>query len=77
MLRNLWNRWKAFGQKIADLQARVILTLVYFIFVLPFGLFVRWLSDPLHMKTRSGSRVSFWFPKHLDEPTLENSRSQS
>ena len=77
MLRSLWNRWKAFGQKVADFQARLILTLVYFIIVLPFGLFVRWFSDPLQMKTRSESRESLWLPKHLDEPTLENSRSQS
>ena len=75
MLRNLWNRWKAFGQKIADFQARLILTLVYFIIVLPFGLFVRLLSDPLHMK--KNTLESLWFDKHLDEPTLENSRSQS
>ena len=75
MLRNLWNRWKAFGQKIADFQARFILTLVYFIVVLPFGFSVRWLSDPLQIKKKS--RESLWFPKDLDEPTLENSRSQS
>jgi hypothetical protein len=75
MLRNLWNRWKAFGQKIADFQARLILTLVYFIVVLPFVLIVRWFSDPLQMKKKS--RETLWFPKHLDEPTLENSRSQS
>jgi hypothetical protein len=75
MLRNLWNRWKAFGQKIADFQARLILTLVYFIVVLPFGLIIRGFGDPLNI--RKASRESSWLPKHLDEPTLENSRSQS
>ena len=75
MLRQLWTRWKAFGQKIADLQARLILTLVYFIVVLPFGLVVRWLSDPLVVK--SNPRQTMWFPKHVDEPTLENARRQA
>lgn len=76
MLRKLWTRWKAFGQKIADFQARLILTLVYFIIVLPFGLFVRLLSDPLIVKDRR-SRETMWVPKHVDEPTLENARRQA
>jgi hypothetical protein len=75
MLRKLWNRWKAFGQKIADFQARLILTLVYFIVVLPFGVFVRLLSDPLAVK--HPSRQTMWLPKHVDEPTLENARRQA
>ena len=75
MLRKLWNRWKAFGQKLADFQARLILTLVYFIVVLPFGLLVRLLSDPLAVKNKS--RETMWFPKNADEPTLENARRQA
>ena len=76
MLRKLWNRWKAFGQKIADFQARLILTLVYFIVALPFGVFVRLLSDPLAVKNQR-SRETMWFPKNADEPTLENARRQA
>lgn len=75
MLRNLWNRWKAFGQKIADFQARLILTLVYFIFVTPFGILVRWLSDPLAVKNQSVE--SMWMAKRVDEPTLESARRQA
>lgn len=75
MLRKLWNRWKAIGQKIADFQARLILTLVYFIVVLPFGLLVRLLSDPLAVKNKS--RTTMWIPKHVDDPTLENARRQA
>lgn len=75
MLRNLWNRWKAFGQKIADFQARFILTLVYFIFVTPFGILVRWLSDPLAVKNQSVE--SMWMAKRVDEPTLESARRQA
>ena len=75
MLRNLWNRWKAFGQKIADFQARLILTLVYFIVVLPFGLLVRLLSDPLLVKGKA--HKTMWLAKHVDEPTVENARRQA
>ncbi len=75
MLRNLWERWKAFGHRIADFQARLILTLVYFIVVPIFGLMVRAFSDPLYVKRQP--RDSTWLPKHLDEPTIESARRQA
>ena len=74
MLKKLWNKWKTIAQAIADVQARVLLTLVYFIIVAPFGLLVRWFSDPLVIK-RVPHR-SMWFPKHNPEQTLEGARRQ-
>jgi len=75
MLRKIWERWKIIAQKIGDFQARLILTLVYFIAVMPFGILVRLLSDPLAVKKKN--RETMWFPKELDEPTLENARRQA
>lgn len=75
MLRKLWEKWKAFGHRIADFQARAILTLVYFIIVPIFGLLVRALSDPLYVKRQS--RDSMWLLKHLDEPSIESARRQA
>jgi hypothetical protein len=74
VLKQLWNKWKAFGQRIADLQARILLTLVYFIIVAPFGLLVRLFSDPLVLK--HNPQRSMWFPKHNPEQTLESARRQ-
>ena len=51
-LKNLWDRWKRLARKIGDFQARVILTVLYAVAVLPFGLMVRVFSDPLHIKHR-------------------------
>ena len=75
MLRKIWIRWKVIAQKIGDFQARLILTLVYFIFVTPFGIFVRLLSDPLVVKNKA--HETMWSVKELDEPTLENARGQA
>ena len=74
MLKKLWNKWKTFAQALADLQARILLTLVYFIIVAPFGLLVRLLSDPLVIK--HVPHRSMWFPKHNPEQTLEGARRQ-
>jgi len=51
-LRTLWEVWKRLAKKIGNFQARVFLTLLYAIVVLPFGLMVRLFSDSLHIKSR-------------------------
>ena len=51
-LKTLWNAWKRLARKIGNFQARVILTIIYAIPVLPFGLAVRLFSDPLRIKHR-------------------------
>jgi len=52
-LKKLWEAWKRIAHVIGDFQARVLLTLIYAVLVLPFGLMVRFFSDPLHIKKRS------------------------
>ena len=54
-LKNLWGAWKRLARKIGNFQARVILTVLYAVVVLPFGLLVRLFSDPLHIKNRPSS----------------------
>ncbi len=48
--RSLWELWKRAAKKIGDFQARVLLTLFYFVVLAPFALAVRWGSDPLALK---------------------------
>ena len=47
-----WNAWKRLAHKIGNFQARVILTILYAILILPFGVAARLFSDPLKIKTR-------------------------
>ncbi len=51
--RRLWEGWKTLGKKIANFQARVLLTVFYFAIVGPFALIIRWRSDPLALKAGS------------------------
>jgi len=51
-LKGLWSAWKRLARKIGNFQARVILTLIYAIVILPFGLVARFFSDPLRIKHR-------------------------
>lgn len=51
-LKALWSAWKRLAHKIGNFQARVILTVLYAIVILPFGLAARLFSDPLKIKNR-------------------------
>ncbi len=53
LLQAMWERWKKFGRKLGDVQARLLLSLLYFTIFAPFALVVRWLCDPLSIKPRT------------------------
>lgn len=56
-LEALWEGWKRIAHVIGNFQARVLLTILYAILVLPFGLIVRLFSDPLRIKHRPASWI--------------------
>lgn len=70
----LWERWKAAARAIGDFQARLLLTLFYFVIVTPFGLAVRLFSDPLRLR-RPQAR-SAWIARATQETNMERARSQ-
>ena len=56
-LKTSWECWLKIAGIIGDFQARVILSLFYFVIVLPFGLAVRLFADPLDIK--GGGKTSW------------------
>lgn len=49
-MKKLWENWQRVARKIGDFQARLVLSLLYFIIIGPFALIVRWGADPLSLK---------------------------
>ena len=47
-----WQSWKRIARKVGNFQARVLLTVFYATLMLPFGIAVRLLLDPLRIKKR-------------------------
>lgn len=74
MLRRFWVWWKSLAQEIGDFQARVILTVFYFLVITPFGLAVHFLSDRLRL--RPSDAASYWLERETHDTDLERSRSQ-
>ncbi|HUI52643.1 MAG TPA: hypothetical protein VLX60_12715 [Terriglobales bacterium] len=71
-LKSVWEIWKRLAHKIGNFQARVLLTLLYALPVLPFGVAVRLFSDPLQIKRRPTA----WMEHPADVHNLDWARKQ-
>lgn len=61
----LLHKWRALARRAGTFQARVFLTLFYWIVMVPVGLVVRLLADPLALKDPEGGR---WTPTAPTRP---------
>ena len=73
VFRRLWQSWKRIAYKIGDAQARILLTIFYFLIVAPFALAIRLFTDPLSLKPGSAKG---WRPRQTSPPGLEQARRQ-
>ena len=63
MVRRFWERWKVIAHKIGDFQARLLLSIFYYLVFSQFALGVKLFSDPLMLKRRSFAR---WISKEAE-----------
>jgi len=45
--RRLWQWWKRFAERVGNIQARLLLTALYFLVVSPVAILLKLLADPL------------------------------
>jgi hypothetical protein len=70
-----WKAWRRLARRIGDAQARVLLTVFYFVVLGPFALALRWRSDPLAIKPGAPAG---WRPRREpEEPLLVRAQRQS
>jgi hypothetical protein len=50
----LWQWWKRTARKLGDAQARLVLSVFYFLIMAPFALVIRFCSDPLRIRHANG-----------------------
>ena len=74
LLGGAWARWKVIAQKIGNVQARVLLSLFYFVVVPPFALIVKGFSDPLGL--RAPQWKSSWVERRATDAVVEAARRQ-
>ena len=73
LLRRAWHGWKRIGRKIGDFQARVLLTVFYFVIVAPFALAIRTFGDPLAIKPTTARG---WRPRPPAPTSVTSARRQ-
>jgi len=69
-LKTAWRKWRALGQVMGDFVARIFMTVFYFTVAVPFGIGVRWLKDPLHLKSKEVA----WLKREERHDTIETAR---
>jgi len=70
LLKQLWKKWRAFGQVMGDFVARIFMTVFYFTIAIPFGIGVRIFKDPLHLKSKEVG----WVARETKPDALEDAR---
>ncbi len=70
----VWRHWTELTHYIGDFQARSLLTLLYFTWLVPFGLLVRFFVDPLGIRRPPASTA--WKQRTVQQQDLQVLRRQ-
>ena len=68
-----WERWKIINQAVGHMHSQAITILFYFTVLVPFGIAVRFLSDPLNTKTLKPT----WLKRDAVQNSLDDARRQA
>jgi hypothetical protein len=68
IIQKIWAGWKRVGWIFGDFVGRLVLTLLYFTLVLPFGLITRLGRDPLTLRE---GQPPYWVEREPLEGTLD------
>jgi hypothetical protein len=78
VLKKIWSGWKKVASKIARFQTAVLLTLFYFVILVPLGLIFKSFGwDPLEARPKNLNRATNWKAVVRGEPSLKDMRRQS
>jgi hypothetical protein len=70
-----WERWKKIAHAIGVFQTKLILNLLYYTLLLPFGVMLRLFGDPLSV--RPSRRETGWLERTTRDKSLDDLRKQS
>lgn len=74
ILNKAWDRWKIIGNVVGNYHGRAIVLVFYYTIMVPFGLGVSLLSDPLRIKDRYTE--STWIEREPVTTDVEEARRQ-
>jgi saxitoxin biosynthesis operon SxtJ-like protein len=54
MLKAIWRKWLVVAHAIGRVNSHIIMMIVYYVFMTPFAMAVRWFADPLRLRAEPG-----------------------
>lgn len=72
-LGQAWAGWQRLARRISEFQSRLLLMVLYGLLVIPVGLVLRLVSDPLRRRRPAASN---WTPRAPAPATLDEARRQ-
>lgn len=72
-LSRAWSGWKRVARAIGEFNSRVLLTLLYVVLLMPFGLGLRLFADPLRRRKPAASN---WMVRAEAAAALDEARRQ-
>ena len=73
-ITRFWRRWKALAGAIGDFQARLLLTLCYFVLLAPYAAVLTKFADALDLRPRPAT--SAWLKRDAVHPDMGTARRQ-
>ena len=74
LVKKLWLKWNLLALRMGSFQARIFLSIFFFLFVAPFAFMIKIFSDPLRIKDRSFR--ARWIERVESKLNLESFRRQ-
>jgi hypothetical protein len=74
-MKEFWRKIKHGAQVVGDFQARLILTILYVVLVLPTGIIVKLGGDLLELRYADNTK-SYWKPRPPEDERLRPARRQ-
>lgn len=63
-MKNLWQRWKVITKKIVNVQASIILIIIFILFFIPLGVFLNLFFKNITSGNKSIKINSFWIKRN-------------
>lgn len=70
-----WQQWQTIAHRIGDFQARLLLTVLYALFIAPVGFCWQWVEDPLRLH-RPSQADGYWQKRETEQRTLRQTERQ-
>ena len=70
-MKKIWEKWKSVAEKLGVVQANIVLSVLYYLFIVPIGIFASIFTKPLGM---NGKPV--WSKYESESNNLEELKDQ-